>query len=199
MNKKEEIKLLQQALKNIETVNRNYWTGSNSPEIFIPTTCIERSITKLSFSERTNIPLYEIAVMYEYNIELSKCGLHFKITNNPFELTNKTTNYKFTDKEDYIQIDNNIGRLIFGKIPSWYYEITDSIYKAFQDELISYNVLDYDKSNDSYIYKEKDGVRLYGDIEVIFNKYKAQIDECIRDREIQKLQEKIDKLRTEGK
>lgn len=190
MNK---IKLLQQALENIEQVNDN-----SEKQIFINTDTLKYWIEKLSLSETYNIPLKEINVGYGgRGVRLFTRGVYFDIVSMPY-INNSVRKVQFDSDKKYIQLDNgNIGRLMFGSIDTWQYPKTNQLWEDFQNELISYNPADYDNMNFNYIYTIEDGIRLYKNFNELFDKYEHEFDKVIKEDKIKKLEEQLNQLKEE--
>lgn len=165
-----------------------------------PTTNLEFIINKVSFCEKFDIPLRLVVCSYGNNLKLYGVGsTDFNIVHKPY-LTNKQTHYRFDEDKNYIQLDNgNIGRLMFGgSVDSVDYPSTDIVWEEFKDTLLSYNPLDWDDMNFSYVYSEEDGVRLYKDFDKIYSIYKNKFDKALKESKIRQLEKQLGELKGEN-
>ncbi|MBQ6816876.1 MAG: hypothetical protein IJO27_00420 [Bacilli bacterium] len=156
------------------------------------------------FNAKKNLLLCEYA--NELDIELTnsyypriECDYfiinsHIKVGKN-YNLTNSETNYKPNKKDNIIIWHVPSGRLTF--VDRDYYDDVDSEWREFKEVLKSYNPLDYDEINDTYLYELENGKRLIDDYDEIVQNFKNKVNKKIKEVQIKNKKKEIERLQKE--
>ena len=112
-----------------------------------------------------------------------------------YHLTNSKTNYEPNGKDTIIIWVEPVGRTGFVGNEYWW-DIEDE-WKEFMNVLKSYNPVDYDETNDIYIYDLKNGKRLIEDYEKIVDGFMKKANKKIKQVELEKKKKQLELLQKE--
>lgn len=133
---------------------------------------------------------------YEWGDKLS-CGLNTGdiklLKGKQFHLHNKATSYEFDPDTYYIVWNNgNIGRLMFVN-EAYYGDVTEE-WEALEQKLLSFSPLDYDKTNNNYVYDIENGKKLKDAYRDICANTRAAMDIKVKEAKRKKLLYQLKKL-----
>lgn len=125
---------------------------------------------------------------------------YIEVRDRAYTVMNSTTGYVFTTKQAekdkcYIRVRLATGRLMF--VDANYYDDTEDIWQSFEDKLLSYKPLDYDKINHTYIYNLECGKNLIADWQSIMETYTARFAEKKKEIDRQRKMQYLDRLKKE--
>lgn len=112
-----------------------------------------------------------------------------------YRLTNTTTNYKQNGQDTIIIWNEPCGRLYF--VNERYWHSIDEEWVEFMEVLKSYNPLDYDSLNNTYIYDLQNGKRLIADYERIKNDFIEKANNKIKETDIKQKKKELERLQSE--
>lgn len=158
------------------------------------------------FNAKNNLLLCKYAD--ELNIELSndyypRIAYGCFVINSQIEarkeyaLTNSATQYKQNGKDTIIVWHASYGRLTFVK--NEYYDYVDDEWNDFINVLKSYNPVDYDELNRTYIYNVENGKKLIHDYKDIIQNFKQKLNKKIKEVDIANKKKEIERLQKELK
>lgn len=112
-----------------------------------------------------------------------------------YNLPNRKTNYKTNGKDTIIIWLEPAGRTAF--VSSEYWFDVENEWQEFVNVLKSYNPVDYDGTNDIYIYDLKNGKRLIEDYEKIVDGFMEKANKKIKQVELEKKKKQLELLQKE--
>ena len=112
-----------------------------------------------------------------------------------YHLTNSATNYNQNVKGTIVIWHESCGKLAFVKSDYYYY--IDNEWEEFINVLKSYNPIDYDEINKTYIYDIESGKKLINDYDEILKNFKERISRKIKEFDTAKKREQLEKLKKE--
>lgn len=114
-----------------------------------------------------------------------------------YRLTNSATHYQFNEEnEDTIIIwSSSCGRLEF--VDTKYWSAIDDEWEELMNVLKSYNPLDYDYMNDTYIFDLENGKKLIEDYDNLINAFKIKVKAKIKNVEIEEKKKQLAILQEE--
>lgn len=112
-----------------------------------------------------------------------------------YRLTNTTTHYEQNKKDTIIIWNEPCGRLAF--VDERYWHSIDEEWVDFMEVLKSYNPLDYDSLNNTYIYDLQNGKRLIEDYEKIKSDFIEKARKKIKYADIERKKRELEKLQSE--
>ena len=116
----------------------------------------------------------EITDSYYPRIEYNQLKINDQIIAcKKYYLTNSATKYEQNGEDTIIVWREPCGRLSF--VLDKYYSDIDEEWEWFIEKIKSYNPLDYDEYNDSYIYNVENGKKLINDYKNITNELHEKI------------------------
>lgn len=126
---------------------------------------------------------------------------YIEVRERAYMLTNSTTGYAFTEEQAekdklYIVVRFPTGRLIFVN-DTYYYDDTEDLWRDFEDKLLSYKPLDYDKLNNYYVYNLECGKNLIADWQNIMETYTVRFAEKRKEIDRQRKLQQLERLKKE--
>jgi hypothetical protein len=112
-----------------------------------------------------------------------------------YHLTNSTTNYEQNGEDTIVIWSESCGRLAFVSDKYWW-DIEDE-WSEFMSILKSYNPLDYDKLNNTYIYDLEHGKRLIRDYNDIIDDFQKKVNKKIKEVDLANKKKEIERLQKE--
>lgn len=113
-----------------------------------------------------------------------------------YRLTNSHTGYR-QDEEEMLVIWNAVcGRLDFDIAERYWYTVDDE-WQKLKDTLKSYEPLDYDCLNDTYVYDVEHGKKLIEDYDKILSDFKTKINKKIAKVQLEEKHKQFEKLKKE--
>lgn len=112
-----------------------------------------------------------------------------------YRLTNSKTKYNHDNGSPLVVWSESCGRLAF--VSNKYYSDIDDEWENFIKVLKSYDPLNYDELNDTYIYNVENGKRLIHDYDNITNDLNQAIENKIKQVQLQEKITKYEKLKAE--
>ena len=112
-----------------------------------------------------------------------------------YRLTNSTTKHEQNGIDTIVIWSESCGRLAF--VDEQYWLSIEDEWKEFMNILKSYNPIDYDKINNSYIYDLENGKKLINDYEELLEIFSEKIKRKINEVDTAKKREQLEKLKKE--
>lgn len=112
-----------------------------------------------------------------------------------YNLTNSTTKYMQNGTDSIVIWSESCGRLAFVSDHYWW-AINDE-WDEFMNVLKSYNPLDYDGINNTYIYDVEHGKKLMCDYDDIIKNFTMKIDKKIREIDFENKKKELERLQKE--
>ena len=112
-----------------------------------------------------------------------------------YELTNSTTRYEQNGQDNIVIWSEPCGRLAFVNRDYWW-DINDE-WNDFMNVLKSYNPLDYDEINDSYIYDVEHGKKLINDYDKIVRDFMDKANKKIKETQFANKKKELERLQKE--
>ena len=134
---------------------------------------------KYSYYPRMNFNMFQI------NEQIVACKRYY--------LTNSATNYEQNFEDTIVVWKESCGRYMFiDKNEHW--SLIEDEWNELISILKSYNPLDYDKMNDTYIYDVENGKKLINDYDEIIKSIKDKVNKKIKNSELEKKRRELEKL-----
>lgn len=111
------------------------------------------------------------------------------------ELTNSATKYKQNGNDTIVIWHESSGRLAFVNNDYWL-DIEDE-WQEFKNVLKSYDPLDYDEINNTYIYDVKNGKRLIANYNKIVDDFTNKVNKKVKEIQLKRKKEQFEQLRIE--
>lgn len=112
-----------------------------------------------------------------------------------YHLTNSATQYKQNGEDTLVIWSESCGRLAFVSDKYWW-DIEDE-WQEFMDVLKSYDPLDYDALNNTYIYDLEHGKRLIQDYSKIVTAFMKKVTKKIKDVDFANKKKQFERLKKE--
>ena len=112
-----------------------------------------------------------------------------------YNLTNSKTKYYHNDTDNIVIWNASCGRLAFVNIEYWY-DIDDE-WNDFMNVLKSYDPLDYDEINNTYLYDLEHGKKLIDDYDEIVKDFMCKVNKKIKEVQITKKRKELERLQKE--
>jgi hypothetical protein len=112
-----------------------------------------------------------------------------------YELTNSVTHHEQNGNDSIIIWSESCGRLAF--VSDWYWWNIEDEWNELMCVLLSYNPLDYDKLNNTYIYDIENGKRLIGDYDEILKSFRKKVDKKIKAVNLMNKRKELERLQKE--
>lgn len=112
-----------------------------------------------------------------------------------YYLTNSNTQYKMNGEDTIIIWSESCGRLAFVHDKYWW-DIEDE-WNDFMDVLMSYDPLDYDELNNTYIYDLEHGKRLIRDYNDIVEDFQKKVRKKIKAVDLANKKKELERLQKE--
>lgn len=112
-----------------------------------------------------------------------------------YQLANSHTGYHQNKKEILVIWNEPRGRLAF--VSECYYYVIGNEWNEFINILKSYEPLDYDSTNNVYIYDIEHGKKLIEDYDKILSDFKTKINKKIAEAQLEEKRKQFEKLRKE--
>lgn len=155
-------------------------------------------------SAKSNLLLTEYASIFNFKLngsyyprmDYKTCIINSQIIIvNSYQLINSKTKYNHDDTSPLVVWSEACGRLAF--VSNEYYSEIDDEWGNFMKVLKSYEPLDYDELNNTYIYNVENGKRLIHDYDNITNDLDQAIENKIKQVQLQEKITKYEKLKAE--
>ena len=109
-----------------------------------------------------------------------------------YHLVNSETNYRQNGFDTIVIWEETCGRLAFVDDQFWY--AIDDEWNEFMKTLLSYNPLDWDELNHTFIFDVENGKKLIKNYTPIVNEFMDKCQEKIREYQIQQKRKELEKL-----
>lgn len=111
------------------------------------------------------------------------------------KLTNSATKYKQNGNDTIVIWHESSGRLAFVNYD--YLSDIEDEWQEFKNVLKSYDPLDYDEINNTYIYDVKNGKRLITNYNKIVDDFMNKVNKKVKEIQFKKKREQLERLRSE--
>lgn len=135
--------------------------------------------SKYSYYPRVNYNMFQV------NEQIVACKRYY--------LINSATNYQQNYEDTLVVWTESCGKYMFVD-KSKYLPIIEDEWNEFIGILKSYNPLDYDETNDAYIYDVENGKKLINDYNEIVENIREKINKKIKKNELEEKKKELEKL-----